>query len=454
MKQISAVAKQSVVGHKANYNRTCFWIVKQMLWHDRVWSDTKLPKTEQRICEADADQCRGIAECGWTQSYLQQNMFLNCETDAVAWQSVGGHEATYTRTAIMWSRSVPWQSRVWLDRLDTKLPTTERVFKAWNRCCGMTECGRECEADQCRGKAACGWTQSYLQQNMFLNYETDAVAWQSVGGHEATYSRTAIMWSRSCFQGRPELRIAVYLVISLPKIPYRYTQCIQTVLTNPTCFESILLVLKQQVWKGAFTLPFPLFILYELRYIPYEPRYTLYAPLYPLFVTSYGTSFMSHDIFFMRHCILYSLWVGLARTVYIRIYTPYIWWFPSQKYRMYTVYTCKCMVLANPTYELHTVYLPNNPCVHENKTGLRYCIAFYVRCLKSYAQQRDLRACPLWFVCGGLTIYGPRSLCGGIVFMWRHYFAACVVQLPIRPRLAAARVLIADKPHPKILFVH
>jgi hypothetical protein len=38
--------------------------------------------------------------------------------------------------------------------------------------------------------------------------------------------------------------------------------------------------------------------------------------------------------------------------------------------------------------------------------------------------------------------------------MWRHYFAACVVQLPIRPRLAAARVLIADKPHPKILFVH
>ena len=31
-------------------------------------------------------------------------------------------------------------------------------------------------------------------------------------------------------------------------------------------------------------------------------------------------------------------YIGLARTVYIRIYTPYIWWFPSQKYRMYTVY--------------------------------------------------------------------------------------------------------------------
>jgi hypothetical protein len=30
--------------------------------------------------------------------------------------------------------------------------------------------------------------------------------------------------------------------------------------------------------------------------------------------------------------------VGLARTVYIRIYTLYIWKFPSQKHRMYTVY--------------------------------------------------------------------------------------------------------------------
>ena len=33
-----------------------------------------------------------------------------------------------------------------------------------------------------------------------------------------------------------------------------------------------------------------------------------------------------------------QLYVGLARTVYTRIYTPHIWWFPSQKYRMYTVY--------------------------------------------------------------------------------------------------------------------
>jgi hypothetical protein len=33
-----------------------------------------------------------------------------------------------------------------------------------------------------------------------------------------------------------------------------------------------------------------------------------------------------------------NMYLGFARTVYIRLYTPYIWWYPSQKYRMYTVY--------------------------------------------------------------------------------------------------------------------
>ena len=43
---------------------------------------------------------------------------------------------------------------------------------------------------------------------------------------------------------------------------------------------------------------------------------------------------------FGQNCVLgtHPPSLGLARTVYIRIYTPYIWWFPSQKYRMYTVY--------------------------------------------------------------------------------------------------------------------
>jgi len=31
-------------------------------------------------------------------------------------------------------------------------------------------------------------------------------------------------------------------------------------------------------------------------------------------------------------------YVGLARTVYMHCIWPYIWWFPCQKYRIYTVY--------------------------------------------------------------------------------------------------------------------
>jgi len=44
-----------------------------------------------------------------------------------------------------------------------------------------------------------------------------------------------------------------------------------------------------------------------------------------------------------------TVYVGLARTVFVHRIWPYIWWFPCQKYRVYTVYTCKCMVLANST---------------------------------------------------------------------------------------------------------
>jgi hypothetical protein len=31
-------------------------------------------------------------------------------------------------------------------------------------------------------------------------------------------------------------------------------------------------------------------------------------------------------------------WLGLARTVYMHRIWPYIWWFPCQKHRIYTVY--------------------------------------------------------------------------------------------------------------------
>jgi hypothetical protein len=56
--------------------------------------------------------------------------------------------------------------------------------------------------------------------------------------------------------------------------------------------------------------------------------------------------------------LLYStylhLYVGLARTVYIHRIWPYIWWFPCQKYRIYTVY-----IWFWPTlFVRHTALLP------------------------------------------------------------------------------------------------
>jgi len=44
----------------------------------------------------------------------------------------------------------------------------------------------------------------------------------------------------------------------------------------------------------------------------------------------------------------------MARTGYIHRIWSYIWWFPSQKYRICTVYIYTYMVLANPMYLLLT----------------------------------------------------------------------------------------------------
>jgi hypothetical protein len=44
--------------------------------------------------------------------------------------------------------------------------------------------------------------------------------------------------------------------------------------------------------------------------------------------------------------------VGLARTVYIQRVRPYIWWFPCQKYHIYTVYIwlCPTLTICSPKY--------------------------------------------------------------------------------------------------------
>jgi len=39
-----------------------------------------------------------------------------------------------------------------------------------------------------------------------------------------------------------------------------------------------------------------------------------------------------------RTVYIRRIFVGLARTVYIHRICPYIWWYPCQKYRIYTVY--------------------------------------------------------------------------------------------------------------------
>ena len=52
----------------------------------------------------------------------------------------------------------------------------------------------------------------------------------------------------------------------------------------------------------------------------------------------------------LSHTQLVPLWrtcLGLSRTVYTHCKWPYVWWFPCQNYHVYTVYTYKCMVLAN-----------------------------------------------------------------------------------------------------------
>jgi len=57
----------------------------------------------------------------------------------------------------------------------------------------------------------------------------------------------------------------------------------------------------------------------------------------------------THSVIRTPHsmCRHHAACVGLARTVYTHRIWPYVWWFPCQKYCMYTVYTYKCMVLAN-----------------------------------------------------------------------------------------------------------
>jgi len=48
--------------------------------------------------------------------------------------------------------------------------------------------------------------------------------------------------------------------------------------------------------------------------------------------------------------VLPCSFLGVARIVYVHRIWPYIWWYPCQKHRIYTVYTYVCMVLVNPVH--------------------------------------------------------------------------------------------------------
>jgi hypothetical protein len=116
----------------------------------------------------------------------------------------------------------------------------------------------------------------------------------------------------------------------------------------------------------------------------------------------FGTVLVSDVSGIWRFCtasrLQACLYLGLARTVYIRIYTPpYIWWFPSQKYRMYTVY----MVLANPAY------------IHGGKAGgsLGSLFCWWLSwscCMLRYASQRSY-----WLFARVETTH-PEKMCGAL----------------------------------------
>jgi len=78
------------------------------------------------------------------------------------------------------------------------------------------------------------------------------------------------------------------------------------------------------------------------------------------------------------------VYIGLARTVYTHRIWPYVWWFPCQIYRIYTVYTYKCMVLAKPMYT-SLGYCGHKACVGLARTVYAHRIWPYVwwsPCLK------------------------------------------------------------------------
>jgi len=112
--------------------------------------------------------------------------------------------------------------------------------------------------------------------------------------------------------------------------------------------------------------------------------------------------------------------VGLAKTVYIRFCTPYIWWYPSQKYRMYTVY----MVLANPTHMLVYGCTMSLECDKDNSADQPCPYKLILREPLTRKWKGTLPTCA-----GGGDSQHFRPMCLLFLYWCRECFAACVVFL-------------------------
>jgi hypothetical protein len=86
--------------------------------------------------------------------------------------------------------------------------------------------------------------------------------------------------------------------------------------------------------------------------------------------------------------------IGLARTIYKHRIWPYIWWFPCQKYRIYTVYigfwpTLRMCFCACRCSSLHT-----SGCLGGGVGKKRACKTCYC-----HPTTPSWSGCPLWWVC-------------------------------------------------------
>ena len=126
-------------------------------------------------------------------------------------------------------------------------------------------------------------------------------------------------------------------------------------------------------------------------------------------------------IVYMSRCVL-AVCVRLARTVYVHRIWPYVRAFPYLKYRIYTVYTYVCMVVANSKCayiaclncvvvlkEEHCCY-----CVHVVLSASSVCVCVCV-CVKAASVVRMFKSC---VTCTDAVVCACRAESDGVQVGW------------------------------------